>query len=201
MSACGPQTSVSDYPSEYAETDDDIVCIEPVDPNLMVFQYAKDCRPADGFDYPVGPPNARGYYDAQPFGENTHLGSDWNGNGGGNSDYGDPVYAVADGVVFWARDEGAGWGNVLRIVHNAGTDSVPVFVESLYGHLSNLRVALGENVARGQEIGAIGNADGAYYAHLHLEIRDSLGMEVGGGYSRDQRGFVNPTKFIQTHRP
>ena len=24
--------------------------------------------PADGFDFPVGPPDAAGYYDAQPFG-------------------------------------------------------------------------------------------------------------------------------------
>ncbi len=30
---------------------------------------------SDGFDYPVGPPNAVGYYDAQPFTKNKHLGS------------------------------------------------------------------------------------------------------------------------------
>ena len=40
---------------------------------------------AAGFDFPVGPPDAQGYYDAQSFGRNRHLGEDWNGNGGGNS--------------------------------------------------------------------------------------------------------------------
>ena len=40
---------------------------------------------SDGFDFPVGPPDAKGYYDAQSFGKNRHLGSDWNGVGGGNT--------------------------------------------------------------------------------------------------------------------
>ncbi|MCP4808387.1 MAG: hypothetical protein GY913_06235 [Proteobacteria bacterium] len=35
----------------------------------------------DGFDQPVGHPDAEGYFDAQPFGVNHHLGQDWNGNG------------------------------------------------------------------------------------------------------------------------
>src|SRR5262245_5899247 len=72
---------------------------------------------ADGFDFPVGPPDARGYYDAQPFGQDQHLGSDWNGVRGGDTDLGDPVYAVADGVVSSAAHEGEGWGNVVRVVH------------------------------------------------------------------------------------
>jgi len=29
---------------------------------------------ADGFELPVGAPDGAGYYDAQPFGTNTHLG-------------------------------------------------------------------------------------------------------------------------------
>ena len=31
---------------------------------------AADAPNADGFDFPVGPPDARGWYDAQPFGKN-----------------------------------------------------------------------------------------------------------------------------------
>ncbi len=30
----------------------------------------------DGFDFPVGKPNAKGYYNAQKFTENYHLGKD-----------------------------------------------------------------------------------------------------------------------------
>jgi hypothetical protein len=65
--------------------------------------YAK-LPPCDGFDYPVGPPNAKRYFKARGFLPNglEHLGEDWNGDGGGNSDFGDYVYAAADGVVFYS---------------------------------------------------------------------------------------------------
>jgi murein DD-endopeptidase MepM/ murein hydrolase activator NlpD len=87
------------------------------------------------------------------------------------------------------------------MIHNAGADTVPIYVESLYAHLDTFIVADGAEIARGQAIGTIGNANGIYAAHLHLEVRDSLGMEVGGGYSTDQTGFLDPTAFIRTHRP
>ncbi|NOY00904.1 MAG: M23 family metallopeptidase, partial [Verrucomicrobia bacterium] len=68
---------------------------------------------ADGFDYPVGKPNATGYYKARGFYPNGHLGEDWNGRGGGNTDQGDPVYSIAHGVVVYSADFRSGWGNVI----------------------------------------------------------------------------------------
>ena len=47
-------------------------------------------RVADGFDHPVGKPNAEGYYMARGF-LSYHPGEDWNGVKGGNSDLGAPV--------------------------------------------------------------------------------------------------------------
>ncbi len=156
---------------------------------------------ADGFDFPVGAPNAGGYYNAQVFGENNHLGEDWNGNGGGNTDLGDSVGAVAHGVVLMAGNAGKGWGNVVRLVHNAGTDQHPWYVESLYGHLDSMAVSPGQVVKRGENIGTIGTAGGAYLAHLHLEVRDVLDMPTGPGYAAVVTGYVEPTLFIQSHRP
>ena len=78
---------------------------------------ADDDPVADGFDFPVGAPDGVGYYDALRFGANRHLGEDWNGNGGGDSDLGDPVAAIARGRVTFADDVGGGWGNVVRVVH------------------------------------------------------------------------------------
>jgi len=58
---------------------------------------------ADAFDYPVGKPDAKQYYNAQPFGKNYHLGDDWNGKGGGNTDLGDPgitlIYILKSGKI------------------------------------------------------------------------------------------------------
>lgn len=154
----------------------------------------------DGFDYPVGPPDAKAYYNAQPFGRNLHLGDDWNGRGGGNTDLGDSVFAIAQGVVLAADHMGGGWGNVLRIVHRMPLQHTYYCVESLYAHLLEFGKETGDTVARGDYIGKIGNADGAYWAHLHLEIRDTIGLPLGGGYSQDTRGYLDPTAFIKANR-
>ena len=153
---------------------------------------------SDGFDYPVGAPNARGYYRAQRFGgDRQHLGEDWNGIGGGNSDYGDPVYTVADGVVTFSKDVGMGWGKVVRVIH-------PVWkgdpVEAVYAHLAEMKVRKGDTVKRGQVLGTMGDADGAYPAHLHFEIRAKISLPLGGGYGDPKRDFLDPTEFIDKHR-
>ncbi|MEM6773017.1 MAG: M23 family metallopeptidase [Bacteroidota bacterium] len=152
---------------------------------------------ATGFDYPVGKPNAKAYYNAQPFGENQHLGDDWNGTGGGNTDLGDPVFAIANGYVNFARDIGGGWGNVIRIWHQL-PDKLQV--ESLYAHCDSIVVLPGTYVVKGQKIGTIGNCGGTYLAHLHFELRDDLSLPVGGGYAADTSGYLNPTRFIKMHR-
>jgi len=149
------------------------------------------------FDLPVGPPDATGYYDAQPFGRNEHLGSDWNGVGGGDTDLGDPVHATASGWVTSARDEGGGWGNVVRVGHALPDGSQ---VESLYAHLDTISVSAGMLVDRGALVGTIGTAHGQYLAHLHFELRDRVGLPLGGGYSVDTTGYLNPTRFVREHR-
>jgi murein DD-endopeptidase MepM/ murein hydrolase activator NlpD len=149
------------------------------------------------FDFPVGAPNAKGYYRAQKFGENLHLGEDWNGMGGGNSDLGDPVYSIADGEVTFAEDIGLGWGNVVRITHPIDRRHQ---VEAIYAHFDELRVRKGDWVKRGQVIGTIGDCNGTYPAHLHFETRTEVGLPLGGGYSRDTTGFCDPTEFINKHR-
>ena len=154
---------------------------------------------ADGFDFPVGKPNAKGYYNAQPFTENNHLGDDWNAVTGGNTDLGDPIYSIANGQVVYAQEAGPGWGKVIRIIHHH-PDLPRQYVESLYAHCDSIQVKKGQSVKKGDLIGTIGNADGIYYAHLHLEIRDSIGMPIGGGYNPNTAGYVDPTAFIQTHR-
>lgn len=153
---------------------------------------------ATQFDFPVGPPNGKGYYNAQGFGENIHLGDDWNGTGGGNTDLGDTVYAIANGYISQAEDMAGGWGNVLRIIHYLpkNHEFAPA-VESLYAHLDEMFVKAGAWVTIGDPIGTIGNANGRYYAHLHLELREQPALPLGGGYSTDTTGYINPDWFIR----
>lgn len=151
----------------------------------------------DGFDYPVGKPNAKGYYNAQKFGENHHLGDDWNGVRGGNTDLGDPVYTVANGYVSFAENIGGGWGNVIRVVHYLDSTHV---VESLYAHCDTIMVTKGMYLPKGTQIGTVGTNNGMYKAHLHFELREKPGMPVGPGYAVDTTGYTNPTDFIKRHR-
>ncbi len=75
---------------------------------------------------------------------------------------GTPVRAVMDGVVASARYSGS-YGNVLRLCHNDGTETV-------YAHLQYLYVRPGEVVQAGQRLGTAGQTGRATGAHLHLEL-------------------------------
>ena len=158
-------------------------------------------RLADGFDMPVGKGDARGYYRARGFRSHGHMGEDWDGVGGGDTDLGDPVSVIADGVVVFARDCHQGWGNVI-IVRHAYRDGLGTrYVDSLYGHLEKIMVKRGQGVRRGQQIATIGNAHGLYDAHLHLEIRKNL--EIGMSrdkFAQDSSNYYDPSQFITSHR-
>ena len=154
-------------------------------------------KKANGFIFPVGKLNTKGYYNAQGFGKNNHLGDDWNGVGGGNTDFGDPIYSIANGYVSFAENIGGGWGNVIRVVHYLEDNRK---VESLYAHCSQIEVKKGDYVNKGDLIGKIGNNNGAYLAHLHLELRSKVGLSIGGGYSENFDGYLDPSKFIKENR-
>ena len=153
----------------------------------------------DGVDFPVGKPDGKGYYIAQKYLQNRHLGDDFNANTGGNTDLGDPVYAIANGIVSFAYDLKGGWGNTVRIVHRHPQGDM---VESLCSHLKEIHVSFGQFVKRGDQIGTIGTAHGLYSAHLHFEIRTQVNMPLGKGYSdKPIDGYTAPTPFIRQNRP
>ena len=158
-------------------------------------------RLADGFDLPIGKPDGRGYYKARGMRAHGHLGEDWDGVGGGDTDLGDPVYCIGDGVVVFARDCHQGWGNVI-IVRHAYRDGLGVRnVDSLYGHLQKILVHRGQPVRRGQQIAAIGNAHGLYDAHLHLEVRKNIAIGMSRDkFAQDSSNYYDPSEFIASRR-
>lgn len=160
-----------------------------------------DVRLADGFDLPVGRDGTVKYYKARGYTPNGHLGEDWNGVGGGDTDLGDPVYSTGHGIVVFAQDYKLGWGNVVIIRHaylNAGEMK---FVDSLYGHLNEIKTVLGKQVTRGELIGTIGSNRGMYPAHLHFEMRKDLRVGMfRSSFPRDFSVYWDPTKFIAERR-
>jgi murein DD-endopeptidase MepM/ murein hydrolase activator NlpD len=77
--------------------------------------------------------------------------------------YGTPIYATADGVVTHAGWSN-GYGRLIKIQHSFG-------IETRYGHLSKLRVKVGDRVSRGDRIGDMGNSGRSTGTHLHYEVR------------------------------
>ncbi|MCC6721830.1 MAG: peptidoglycan DD-metalloendopeptidase family protein [Bacteroidia bacterium] len=76
---------------------------------------------------------------------------------------GDPVFAAFDGIVRqagWNR----GYGYYVIISHFNG-------LETLYGHLSSLKITTFHPVKSGQLIGLGGNTGHSRGSHLHFEIR------------------------------
>ena len=132
------------------------------------------------------------------FGERDHLGEDWNKNSGGNTDCGEPVYAIANGKVTYAEDAGIGWGNVVIVTHSLPDGKK---IQSLYGHVQEILRADG-NVKKREQIGKIGGANGRYPCHLHFEIREENSPAwdtAGPGYSADRTGWTDPSDFIDSH--
>src|SRR6266536_1386909 len=156
---------------------------------------------ATGFDFPVGIPDAQGYYKARGFRPHGHLGEDWDGIRGGDTDLGDPVYGVGDGVVVFARDCHMGWGNVVIVRHAYREDGTIKNIDSLYGHLDRMLVHRGEAVSRGQKIATMGTAHGLYDAHLHLEIRKNVTIGMSrAAFAQDDSNYYDPSQFILSHR-
>ncbi len=136
----------------------------------------------DGFESPCGTTSGAFFYDAQPMGTpnakrgGAHLGSDLNGIGGGATDEGAPVYAAGRGLVIYSGCPSDAWGNVVILAHRCPDGRI---IQSLYAHLKERSVKRGALLARGEQVGTIGGADGQYVPHLHLEFIESLRVEAG----------------------
>ena len=76
---------------------------------------------------------------------------------------GTPIQAAADGTVLFSGVRG-GYGNAIVIDHGG-------HLSTLYGHQSQLLVAYGETVSRGQVIGRVGSTGLSTGPHLHFEVR------------------------------
>ena len=97
---------------------------------------------------------------ADPFGRGAqyHKGLDF------HASTGDPVNAVADGVVSYAGVR-SGYGNVVEIDHGNG-------YVTRYAHNSRLLVRVGDLVRAGQQVAKAGSTGRSTGAHVHFEVWD-----------------------------
>lgn len=78
---------------------------------------------------------------------------------------GSPIYAATSGRVVFAGPSG-GYGNLITIDHGNG-------VQTRYAHMfsDGIFVKVGDDVAAGQNIAAVGNSGLSTGCHLHFELR------------------------------
>lgn len=76
---------------------------------------------------------------------------------------GAPVKPVADGEVTFSGWSNLGYGQLVIIHHNGGYDS-------LYAHLSEIDVKVGDKVGLNTVLGKVGATGRSTGTHLHLEI-------------------------------
>ena len=155
------------------------------------------------FDPPMGSEHGALTYNAQKFWEMNekrgghHAGDDLNGIGGMDSDLGDPVFSVADGLVIYAGEPSSGWGNTVIVAHRTAEGRM---LHSMYSHLDRIHVARDQPVSRGARIGTVGTGNGNYPAHLHFEMRESDGADIGAGYTMYPLNHLDPTATIDSLR-
>lgn len=107
-------------------------------------------------------------------GRQYHKGIDFNARTG------DPVLAVADGVVSYSGRR-SGYGNTVEVDHGNG-------YVTRYAHNSRLTLKIGSLVRAGQEIAKAGSTGRSTGAHVHFEVW--------------QNGrVVNPRKFLGQASP
>jgi murein DD-endopeptidase MepM/ murein hydrolase activator NlpD len=93
-----------------------------------------------------------------------HTGLDFNGNTG------DPIHAIAAGVITSASYDGS-YGNKT-------VETLPDGTELWYCHQNEFNVSVGDVVRPGQLIGFIGSTGHVTGSHLHVEVRPGGGDPV-----------------------
>ncbi|MCU6602896.1 peptidoglycan DD-metalloendopeptidase family protein [Peribacillus frigoritolerans] len=95
-----------------------------------------------------------------------------------------PVVAAADGVVSRSYFSST-YGNVVFVTHSISGQQWT----TVYAHLSSRQVGEGAVVAKGQQVGIMGNTGHSFGQHLHFELHK-------GSWNYSKSNAVNPLNYI-----
>jgi peptidoglycan hydrolase CwlO-like protein len=95
-----------------------------------------------------------------------------------------PVVAAADGVVSRSYFSST-YGNVVFVTHSISGQQWT----TVYAHLSSRQVGEGAVVAKGQQVGIMGNTGHSFGQHLHFELHK-------GPWNYSKSNAVNPLDYI-----
>ena len=76
---------------------------------------------------------------------------------------GTPIYATGNGVVKRAQRDNSGYGLMVEVDHGYGYTTI-------YAHMSQVKVRVGQTIKRGEVIGLVGNTGLSSGPHLHYEV-------------------------------
>lgn len=147
-----------------------------------------------------------------------HPGEDYNFGLTGFDDLGQAVVASASGIVVFASKSSTDYGNMIVIKHTLGYN-VKRFIKetygidtnelySLYAHLQDILVSVGNKISVDALIGHVGNT-GTQYPHLHFEIYAPIGelaqtdfrfyptVDKGWVKEKIQKFYLPAYKFIE----
>lgn len=130
------------------------IAVPPVSPEISVPRFA-------------GPPTTpRGYYMRPIFGGRMSRGIHGYNGVDLAASRGTPILASAKGTVIIARASGwnGGYGKYIVLSHPNGT-------QTLYAHADSILARVGQYVAQGSQIAAVGSTGNSTGSHVHFEIR------------------------------
>ncbi len=138
--------SVSDVVELAKEKEEMLACIPSIKP-VRSDKLARSVRLLSGFGYRIHP-----IYKVRKM----HAGIDF------TAPRGTPIQATGNGKVIKAG-RGTGYGKRVIIDHGYG-------YQTLYAHMHQIDVKVGETVTRGQVIGQVGSTGASTAPHCHYEV-------------------------------
>lgn len=182
-----PEHGATLHVAETVDVSDAIVGPKPIFDVIAASPLPAGFHPGSGYGYRASPRTG-----ARTF----HAGADF------LAPVGTPVYAVREGIVQavsenrrGSRVPFAGYGNAVVLYH-------PELDRwSFYAHLSEVDVAVGQKLAAGEQLGAVGNTNNGRFhgmgSHLHFEVRRPA-FDGSSPFPGPYRTFnVDPERWLE----